>query len=187
MTKKDIYFTKWLDALVDEEDNDKSFEDDEWNFVKKMIINKPPKNKNIYLSNLGIIPLNHNLASQQNKIWVGHTNFRLTANDKEKSIRTDGIEAWKCVTPYRFIISVGWMFKDEEVKLNLKKSLCEEPKKKEISDKFTEVFPYWASVKLKNGKKDFIGGKNQEEIKNKIASRQDIDIIVDKSWKDNAK
>lgn len=187
MNKRDIYFTKWLDALVDEEDDDRSFEDDEWNFVKKMIINKPPKNKNIYLSNLGIIPLNHNLASQQNKIWVGHTNFRLTTDDKNKSIKIDGIEAWKHVTPYRFIMTIGWMFKDNEVKSNLKKALCPEPKIESAEIKFNSIFPCWASVKLKNGKKDFIGGKNKEEIKNKIASRQDIDIIIDRSWKEDGK
>lgn len=187
MNKKDIYFTKWLDPLVDDSDETNPFDDDEWNFVRKMIVNKPPKNKNIYLSNMGIIPLNHNLASQNNKIWIGHTNFRLTIEDKNKSIKIDGVEAWKCITPYRFMMTIGWMFKDEDVKLNLKNSLCSEKPKPNTSDKFSQIFPFWVAVKLKNGKKDFIGGQNIEEIKNKVASRQDIDIIVDRSWKENGK
>jgi len=187
MKEKQVFFTKWIDSLEDDEDKEvDSFDQDEdWNFTKKLITNKVKSGRNIFISNLGIIPLGNTLASHQNKIWIGHTNFQLTKTDQNKCIKIDGVEAWKCLTPYRFSLIVGWLFNDEDVQKNIRLSLCEIKDTSFSIKNIHGTFPFWISIKLKNGKKDVIGGNNKEDIKNKMACREDIDTILDKSWKLN--
>lgn len=79
----------------------------------------------------GLMPLTEqSLASRHFKFWVGHTNFKLgdgvnTSVEDFSEILGDvsGVESIDIMTPYRFRISIGKMFKDREVMDNIKKSL----------------------------------------------------------------
>lgn len=188
MPERKLAFMRWVDSYNNREPEDEFDEDEEWNFIKNLITKKGSTNNNIYISNLGIIPLGNKLASYQNKIWIAHTNFKLTQEDKNKCLATEGIEGWKHLTPYRFMMLIGWMFKDEDVKKELKDKLCKiEVPKNKIEEKFHSIFPFYVQVKLKNGKHDIIGAENQKELEKRIHTRQDIDIIEYKSWLENGK
>ena len=52
-----------------------------------------------------------NISLTQNfDCWLGHTNFNITKEIKDKLNRTEGIELLKICSRYRFFIGVGRMF-----------------------------------------------------------------------------
>lgn len=136
----DIGWEKWIDAYDqqleiedelddndDEDDNDDK--DDIINDENSIELNKlfggasyMPLIKSI-MTPYGILPLTEqSLASKHFKFWVGHTNFMLgdgtktSVQDFERLIGgTLGVESVDILTPLRFRISIGKMFKDREV------------------------------------------------------------------------
>lgn len=183
--ERKVQFAKWSDPLDSEEIEENQFdnEDTDWQFSKKLVTGNKHKG-NIFVSSIGIIPLGANLASQQNKLYVGHTNFKLTESDMKASTSVDGVEGWRCITPYRFWMMIGWMFNDEQVQTNVRNVLC--PIKIEEKFDYREyaacTSPFWTIVKLKSGKQDIVTGNSSGEIKNKLSNRNDVDIIVKNSW-----
>lgn len=181
-----ILFTKWNDPLVEEEEKRDDFDnDEEWNFAKRLITNKTKKNNNLLVTPIGMISVGSNLLSNQNKVWVGHTNFSLTPHDQNICTSVPGVEGWKCLTPYRFWLMIGWLFKDEEVHSNIKKSLCFEEKEEKLDNLELAAlnFAFYAIIKLENGRKELIVGSSQKEIEEKLNKRQDFKLILKKSWK----
>ena len=58
--------------------------------------------------------------------WVGHTNFDITKEIKQKLDTTEGIEVLKICSRYRFFIGVGQMFDFKEVRKSIENSLIKE-------------------------------------------------------------
>jgi hypothetical protein len=76
------------------------------------------------LTPFGVLPLvNSTLASNHFKFWIGHSNFKLYDVYLPIIKKVDGIESVEILTPYRFRISIGKMFKDREVMDNINKSM----------------------------------------------------------------
>jgi len=64
----------------------------------------------------GVLPLTEQTrASHYFKLWVGHSNFKLTEDFYRVIGQQPGIEALDILTPYRFRIAVGKMFTDRDV------------------------------------------------------------------------
>lgn len=51
--------------------------------------------------------------------WVGHTNFNITEQLKEKINRIEGVEILKIYSRYRFFIGVGKMFDFKDVRQDI--------------------------------------------------------------------
>jgi hypothetical protein len=55
--------------------------------------------------------------------WIGHTNFDLTKNIKDKLDKTAGVEILKIWSRYRFFVGIGRMFDFTEVRNSIEKIL----------------------------------------------------------------
>jgi len=88
-------------GMVDLDDEDEDFvedEDDQPTTLQNLMI--PIDSKLI-----------ENISLTQNfDCWLGHTNFNITKEIKDKLNRTEGIELLKICSRYRFFIGVGRMF-----------------------------------------------------------------------------
>lgn len=61
--------------------------------------------------------------------WMGHTNFNLTKDIRDKLNRTEGIEVLKICSRYRFFIGVGRMFDFKDVRKTIEDLFLEEGEK----------------------------------------------------------
>ena len=55
--------------------------------------------------------------------WMGHTNFNITESVKETLNKTEGVEALKICSRYRFFVGIGKMFDFKEVRRNIENKL----------------------------------------------------------------
>lgn len=58
--------------------------------------------------------------------WVGHTNFNITKDFVNKLDKSEGVEALKICSRYRFFVGIGRMFDFKNVRKNIEKTLQEE-------------------------------------------------------------
>ena len=125
----DVYWEKWIDAF-DEEDSE--FKEEvanveelfnEENLLEQEQILQSSHIKSI-LTPFGILPLTEQTkASNRFKLWVGHSNFKLTEDFYKVIGQQPGIEALDILTPYRFRIAVGKMFIDRDVMKTLRDTM----------------------------------------------------------------
>jgi hypothetical protein len=88
-------------GMVDLDDEDEDFVEDE--------DDQPTTHQNLMI--LIDSKLIENISLTQNfDCWLGHTNFNITKEIKDKLNRTEGIELLKICSRYRFFIGVGRMF-----------------------------------------------------------------------------
>ena len=120
----DVYWEKWIDAF-EEEDNNLEEEMEE---MKELLNNEEEIEEDIELiqqsvshirsiiTPFGVLPLTEQTkASSHFKLWVGHSNFKLTEDFYRVIGQQPGIEALDILTPYRFRIAVCRMFVDRDV------------------------------------------------------------------------
>ena len=70
--------------------------------------------------------LMENITLAQNfDCWMGHTNFNLTKEIRDKLNKTDGVEVLKICSRYRFFVGIGRMFDFKDVRQNIEKLLEE--------------------------------------------------------------
>lgn len=119
----DVYWEKWIDAFEEEEE---AIENETLNMEQLLTDNEEILDQeNFYnsvshiksiITPFGILPLTEQTkASNHFKLWVGHSNFKLTEDFYKIIGQQPGIEALDILTPYRFRIAVGKMFVDREV------------------------------------------------------------------------
>lgn len=78
-----------------------------------------------------VVPITQNLMDDIGMItsfncWIGHTNFDITHRLKEKLNKTPGIELLKVCSRYRFFIGIGKMFKFNQVREYIEKTIKED-------------------------------------------------------------
>jgi len=126
----DVYWEKWIDAFDEEEDdleeeinNVEELFTNEENLLEQEHILQSSHIKSI-LTPFGILPLTEQTkASNRFKLWVGHSNFKLTEDFYKVIGQQPGIEALDILTPYRFRIAVGKMFVDRDVMTTLRDTM----------------------------------------------------------------
>lgn len=76
----------------------------------------------------GVLPIGKAiLASTNLKFWIGHTNFKITRNFVKDLAEINGIEDISLLTPHRFRICIGHLFRDRQVMADIK-SIIKAPK-----------------------------------------------------------
>ena len=121
----EVYWEKWIDAFEQEdmdleEDihqmqellaNEEGIEEDDLELVDHSV-----SHIRSIVTPFGVLPLTEQTrASHYFKLWVGHSNFKLTEDFYRVIGQQPGIEALDILTPYRFRIAVGKMFTDRDV------------------------------------------------------------------------
>lgn len=132
----EVYWEPWVDAYNLEEMTDllsdileENDEDTDTDINLKGI--NENHNMELYstpiktiITPFGVLPLTENsLASSHFKFWIGHVNFRLLESYYDLLDNCDGVESVDFLTPYRFRIAIGKLFKDREVMHNVRKTL----------------------------------------------------------------
>ena len=120
----DVYWEKWIDAFEQED----SQLEEEIQEMQELLANEEGIDEDLEIVDhsvshirsivtpFGILPLTeHTKASSHFKLWVGHSNFKLTEDFYKVIGQQPGIEALDILTPYRFRIAVGKMFVDRDV------------------------------------------------------------------------
>ena len=127
----DVYWEKWIDAFEEEEDDleeemnnvEELFTNEESLLEQERIIQSTSHIRSI-ITPFGILPLTEQTkASAHFKLWVGHSNFKLTEDFYKVISQQAGIEALDILTPYRFRIAVGKMFVDRDVMTTLRDTM----------------------------------------------------------------
>ncbi len=138
----EVYWEPWVDAYDNEEvERTKQLFEDEFNKQMEMIegefeedsenspefgdeismFEKPIKT---IITPFGVLPLTeHSLASNYFKFWIGHTNFKVLKTHASVIESCDGVESLDILTPYRFRIAAGKLFRDRDVMYNVRKAL----------------------------------------------------------------
>tara|TARA_R110000824_G_C14876666_1_gene642896 strand:+ start:45 stop:509 length:465 start_codon:yes stop_codon:yes gene_type:complete len=122
----DVYWEKWIDAFEQEDDNlEKEIQEMQELLANEEdidldedleLINHSVSHIRSIVTPFGILPLTEQTkASSHFKLWVGHSNFKLTEDFYKVIGQQPGIEALDILTPYRFRIAVGKMFTDRDV------------------------------------------------------------------------
>lgn len=137
---KDVYWEKWVDIYQEEIEGLKELEkelssesgenffyveNDEEEAEELESLETFPAIRTI-ITPFGILPVTEeSLASKYFKFWVGHTNFKLFKSYIEIIELTEGVETVDVLTPYRFRISIGKLFKDRNIMVEVRKRLLE--------------------------------------------------------------
>lgn len=77
---------------------------------------------------LSVMPITKELIDDLSMIanfdcWIGHTNFDLTYDIKNKLDKVPGIELLKICSRYRFFIGIGQMFNFKDVRNSIEKEI----------------------------------------------------------------
>ena len=126
----DVYWEKWIDAfeaeeaeIIEEMKEVEDFEDYEEALDQDMI-----KHSHIrtIITPFGVLPITEKTrASNYFKLWVGHSNFKLTEDFYKVIGDSAGVEALDILTPYRFRIAIGKMFVDRDVMKTVRDCMVE--------------------------------------------------------------
>ena len=140
----DVYWEKWIDAFEVEEEvwEEESSEvqellaNEETLLEQEDLLHKFTSHIRSIITPFGVLPLTEQTkASNYFKLWVGHSNFKLTEDFYKIIGQTSGIEAVDILTPYRFRIAVGKMFIDREVMTKLRDKMVSHVADKSNNDK----------------------------------------------------
>ena len=129
-----VYWEKWVDAYADDpemitpKDNEEGqfnenemFLDEEEQLMREF---QSLNNIKTIFTPFGIMPLTeHSLVSNHFKLWVGHSNFKLTNKFYNIIGNVNGVESLDILTPYRFRMSIGKLFRDRDVMSEVKKAM----------------------------------------------------------------
>lgn len=184
-----IEFERFQEPFLPPDAEDDFDSDGEWNFAKRVFLGKdmkPSPYRGYYLSSpvLGFMPLaDHNLPTKRHKLWIVHSTFQWTTADLELMDRTEGVDLFQVISPYRALLGAAFLFADEDVKNRVRLALCPPPKPVEMAKPTTSLpadalasaarrqWPHWAIIRLPAGKRDIVGGLTREEAEAKAKLR----------------
>jgi len=137
----------------------------------------------------GIIPLgDHNSFDRLYNVWVGHASFDIGQEEARAIEDTRGVELLKVVTPYRFLVAFGKLFKTTEVKRAIEAAVCSAATK--VGDAILAIekaaalrFKHWAILCGADGKYRIVGGESENEVKEKMGDSAPIKM----SWRKNGR
>ena len=132
-TGYDVYWEKWVDAFEAEENEmaeemyeGEDFDEYEESLMEQEIMKHSPSHIRTIITPFGVLPITEKTrASNYFKLWVGHSNFKLTEDFYKIIGESSGIEALDILTPYRFRIAIGKMFVDRDVMKTVRDCMVE--------------------------------------------------------------
>jgi len=85
----------------------------------------------IHPTPISMVPISQQLIEDISMLssfdcWIGHTNFNITQDIKNRLDQTEGVEILKIMSRYRFFIGLGRLFDFKEVRKNIEKIITPE-------------------------------------------------------------
>ena len=132
-TGYDVYWEKWVDAFEAEENEmaeemyeGEDFDEYEESLMEQEIMKHSPSHIRTIITPFVVLPITEKTrASNYFKLWVGHSNFKLTEDFYKIIGESSGVEALDILTPYRFRIAIGKMFVDRDVMKTVRDCMVE--------------------------------------------------------------
>ena len=132
-TGYDVYWEKWIDAfeaeeaeMIEEMQEVEDFDEYEESLMEQEIMKHSPSHIRTIITPFGVLPITEKTrASNYFKLWVGHSNFKLTEDFYKIIGGSSGVEALDILTPYRFRIAIGKMFVDRDVMKTVRDCMVE--------------------------------------------------------------
>lgn len=169
---KDAYEEMYASQLTEDEDED-------WKDSKQIL---PP-------------PLINNPFGPKD-YWIANANFKITDKHKlDLEYNIDGIEAFKVLSPYRFVICIGIAFDWSKVRLEVEKKFCDkhisytndESVNNRIQKTKTQLskYQYWIMFVLPNGQihsaqSDHLDSAFQKSVENvKLLGKEINGIMIE--------
>ena len=131
----DVYWEKWIDAFEAESNEEAAADIDEAEYdlpsyedatMEEEMMGASLSHIRSIITPFGVLPITEQTrASNYFKLWVGHSNFKLTKDFYKIIGDTAGVEALDILTPYRFRIAIGKMFVDREVMKTVRDHMVE--------------------------------------------------------------
>jgi len=148
----EIYWEPWIDAYSNEDfakmenlmeelkapidsEIEEELTQEEIDLINEManqdVFNKPMQT---IMTPFGVMPITENtLASTRFKFWTGHTNFKLQKYHLDiLDNECIGVESVDILTPLRFKISIGKLFRDREVMFEVREKLVMETARRNL-------------------------------------------------------
>jgi hypothetical protein len=180
-----IVWKRWEDPLVplldgkpvkglapDEDENDPDYHAAKDSWGRRRRERKNSYNGPCLVGPIGVVPLlESNVPSVLFNFWMGHATVRITQNVRRKIVAVDGVETIDVFSPYRFRLGVGAAFDEEEVKRGIEEAILPKPPPEPLAAvkaKLSKKFKAWAIVGLPGGRRDYVGGKDAEEVALKL-------------------
>ena len=102
------------------------FDEYEESLMEQEIMKHSPSHIRTIITPFGVLPITEKTrASNYFKLWVGHSNFKLTEDFYKIIGDSAGVEALDILTPYRFRIAIGKMFVDRDVMKTVRDCMVE--------------------------------------------------------------
>ena len=130
-------YKTFYENIYDEEDITSNFTDEE---IEELIESQreqyPSSDQESPVTENVVIPVDDSLVQSVNltasfDCWMGHTNFNITEGVKDKLNATEGIEALKILSRYRFFVGIGKMFDFKDVRREIEQTIMNKEKKVE--------------------------------------------------------
>lgn len=97
-----------------------------WGKPKKMKLKNFIEDSIIHHGDTELIPLPMNASGRKMpELWDLTTNFKITTYLLEELEKVDGVEILVVNSPYNMCIGIGKLFDEDEVRLNIQKTLRE--------------------------------------------------------------
>lgn len=170
-----IQWLKWEDPLKPNEKlevDDSQYQEQKDSFEEE---EETTKHVRLISGPYGLIPIaEHGISSGLYKLWVGHTNFDITAKTISDIENIKGVEILKVWTRYRFWLGIGNLFDAEKVQIEIENKICNGHKntKLKIIKKLCSIMKSknksWAVCSNKNGHLETVVGLTDFEVKTEI-------------------
>lgn len=107
--------------------------------------------------------------------WMGHSNFDITKEIRDKFDKFDGIEYFRLVTRYCFIISPGMLFSFSDIRKQIESDFCDKINHEEIIKVLKDKYKHWII---------YINGKGEIEYASSSLENCDKDerLIEDSAY-----
>lgn len=159
-----------LEFPDDEDDeNYESYEEDDTSTIQKNSM------QNVMSTAFGLWKVDDTMNPyRQFKLWIGHTNFTVSADIVEVIKNIPGVEVLKILSRYRFLVGVGELFNIRDVRIAIEKELgcnkeathliIDQKVKKEVNDlkETLSTYDQWAIYVFPNGQIDCVTSEQQD-------------------------
>lgn len=176
--RKLIWEEEIIDIEDDETDGAKIINDEGKEMTLKM-----PRSQGTIQTNLGLF-LVDNPTNPYNtrKVFCGHTNFDITEDDVRVLVEIDGVEAFRILSRYCFVIAVGFAFEPESVQMEIEDyfgiedeelelmtfNLLEKNKERIVAATAKLAEEHWNIFLFPNGREYIEQYKTEEEFDERI-------------------
>lgn len=102
--------------------------------------------------------------------WLANTNFTISKRIKRILNEIHGVEALVFLSRYQFIIGIGKLFDEDEVKQTIEQTFCgQSGGEKKFADILNEMYPFWVLYKFPNDNTIYYGDRDKKHVLNKLA------------------